>query len=79
MKGSRKIFVTQPIKIRFAPSTYTKAGGVDLDNGDVYLANGTKLAQLIRNNKLLIELVIVGRTVDESSGRRRTVFVSEYI
>lgn len=50
-----------------------------LDNGDVYLANGTKLAQLIRNNKLLIELVIVGRTVDESSGRRRTVFVSEYI
>jgi hypothetical protein len=35
-KGSRKIFVIQPIKIRFAPSTYTRAGGVDVDNGDVY-------------------------------------------
>ena len=35
-KGSRKNFTIQPIKIRFAPSTYTKPSTAEYDDGDVY-------------------------------------------
>jgi len=34
--GSRKKFVNQAIKIRFAPSTYTKTGDTMVDNGEVF-------------------------------------------